>query len=87
MSNIKSVDAQATATTTILNIVRYLGLAGFGLSLLIVMIGATQDGRVVLAAPLLLIGAGFWYASLGWFVDTLRVLVKIEANTRDQWTA
>lgn len=83
MSNIKTVDGQATATTAILNIVRYLGLAVFGLFLLVALFAATQDGRAILVVPVIVVFAAFWYASLGWFVDTLRLLAKIEVNTHE----
>jgi energy-converting hydrogenase Eha subunit B len=83
---------QARTTANILNAVRILGTLSFGLlALLLVIVGLVQwadahtNGTLavltiigVLAA---LVSGALFYATVGWFVDTLSLLTQIAKNT------
>ncbi|MET0525604.1 MAG: hypothetical protein ABWZ91_12440 [Nocardioides sp.] len=85
---------QARTTAGILNIVRIVGTALFaviavilGIAGLIEWVDPHTNG---LTAVLVIIGVGvavvsglLFYATVGWFVDTLNLLTQIAKNTAD----
>ncbi len=83
---------QAKNTVGILNTVRYVGTGLFllmaALSALAAVIGIVQSGGAYfsfggfLVALIFTLWAAVVYAVVGWFVDSLALLVKIEENTR-----
>lgn len=83
---------QAKGTVGILNTVRWIGTGVFGLLAALMLLAAlfafvTSGGPgyafagVVFAALLALVAA-LIYAVVGWFVDSLNLLVQIEKNTQ-----
>lgn len=83
---------QAKSTVGILNAVRYGGTGLFlvlaALSALAAIIGTVNSGGAVysfggfIGALIFALWAALVYAVVGWFVDTLALLVQIEQNSR-----
>jgi hypothetical protein len=83
---------QARTTAGILNIVRIVGTGLFALNAVGILIYGfilwAQPHTPTLATVLVPIGVLLWtvlaltfYAGIGWFVDTLRLLTQIARNT------
>ena len=87
-----SRNRQARSTVGILNAVRYGGTGLFivlaALSVLGAVIGMVQSGGAIysfggfIGALVFALWAALVYAVVGWFVDSLALLVQIEENTR-----
>ena len=86
-----SLNRQAKATVGILNTVRWIVTIVFGLMAALTVLGAllglTSNGGVyafagLAAAAVLALWAALIYAVVGWYVDSLNLLVQIEENTK-----
>lgn len=85
-------DRHARTTVGILSAVRTIGIVLFGIGIAIGVLGMvvgtlTADNHVqafflsAASTVSLTVFAALWYATFGWFVETLNMLTRIAANT------